>query len=183
MRAFFAFPFPGEAKEEIRSVIQKLKSGYPRLKWVQSENLHITLHFLGDINPGQVDICTEILRNINIPGKNIKFVYRGLGRFPPKGKGRVLYLNPVSGVRECENIYTRLEELLSEHFPLEKRRFSPHITLARARVPGDPFPEEEKEEVSGTIRISKIVLFESVLKPSGPIYREVASRDLEGSTC
>ena len=102
-----------------------------KLKWVDPGNLHITLRFLGDTSPEQVEKINKILKD-TIPGFNCpELNFRGLGVFRSIQKPAVLWIGIDTGTILLE-LKKRLDrQLTAVGFPLEERKYSPHLTLAR----------------------------------------------------
>lgn len=124
-RLFVAIDPPADIREQLAA----LCCGLPDARWVQPEQLHLTLCFIGEVDGTTfLDIC-EALAEIQTSAFALRL--RGVGFFPPRGLPRVVW----SGIDPCEplmvlqrKISTRLFQLGVE---LENRKFSPHITLAR----------------------------------------------------
>ena len=180
MRLFFAFPLSETEKVRFGGYIALGKEQYPGLKWVSPVNLHLTLHFLGEMDRKQTDECEKLLDHPRLEGARFTLTYEGYGRFPPKGIPRVVFIHLTSGVDECLLYHRVLEELIRPITAVDHRPFSPHITLARVKKKMDVYPDIGKlPSPRGTLDIGSIVLYESLLQQSGPEYRELARRDLQ----
>jgi 2'-5' RNA ligase len=177
---FFAFPLSETEKVRFADYIDLGKEQYPGLKWVKPSNLHLTLHFLGEMDSAQADECVKLLDHPDLGGPEFSLSYEGYGRFPPKGIPRVLFIHLTDGVDECSRIHGTLGELIRPITALDRRPFSPHITVARVKGRMDVYPDVRKLECpSGSLEIRSIVLYESLLKPEGAVYRELARVDLQ----
>ncbi|WP_319549473.1 RNA 2',3'-cyclic phosphodiesterase [Desulfogranum marinum] len=126
-RLFVALDLP----ESITARIEPLCSGLPSARWVSSEQLHLTLCFIGEVEGALFPDIREELSHVI--AKPFSMRLDGMGFFPPRGKPRVLWL----GVEKNEQlhllhqkIYTCLTRLGVQ---LEKRKFAPHITIARLK--------------------------------------------------
>ena len=109
---------------------------------------------------------------------------KGIGRFPEKGKVRVLWIG-AEAKDNLRNLNKIIEEKLEElSFPRENR-FKEHITVARfksnpnmARL--EEFLERYKENIWGKMRVENVEIIESILKPDGPVYRTLRTFKLGG---
>jgi len=189
MRLFVACLLPAELRQEIAQVKALLGGagrGIAGLKWVDPENLHVTLKFLGDVKPqdaGRVDAALG-----GCCGKAVPFDCRvaGLGAFPSSSSLRVLWAGMETGAKEMGALAKSIEDALRPlGFERESRGFSAHITLARARdrvampsletlAPGLP------AKVFGEFQVGGFSLMESDLRPHGPVYTELSSYALSG---
>lgn len=102
-------------------------------RWVPPENVHVTLHFLGEISEERTGALVRCLGpELEVPAFDVDIDQ--LGQFPPAGRPRVLWA-AVGGGRDA---LVRLQEatgarLAAEGFPADDRPFVPHLTLARSR--------------------------------------------------
>ena len=100
----------------------------------------------------------------------------GCGCFPPQGPARVLWVGIIDGRLELKQLAKRVDHWVNKlGFPLEKRAFSGHLTLARIRQANAGkaarnVVEQTSLETLGQQSVSAITVFQSDLKPGGPIY-------------
>ena len=178
MRLFLAF----ELADVQRAALDQLRRNAPlRLKqaarWVPKENLHLTLHFLGDLPREKLPELKAALRTVEAGCANLAL--RALGRFPRRGKARVLWAGVAEdeALRDCHEQLARALTRLD--LPLSAAPFTPHITLARLR------PPLEYAELAGWLaeqagwrdpraRVSHFTLFESQLGVGVPRYIPLA---------
>lgn len=107
------------------------------------------------------------------------------GFFPPRGAPRVVWLGFDRGAAECGAYFGALDAALGgTGFPAETRPFSPHVTVARVRkaVRGDDWAGLARDLTLDwpVFRVFTAVLWQSVLRPSGPEYRRIREVDLSG---
>ena len=127
-RLFIAIPTP----EAVQDALFDLREDdIPAARWVQREQLHLTLRFLGDTDDEQTEKIQEKLADIQFQPFEIEC--RGLGQFPPNKPPRVLW----AGIKYSDALF-QLQgaveyALLELGYTREKNRFFPHITLARFR--------------------------------------------------
>ncbi len=184
MRLFFALELPRETKETLVAWQEKLRrSGRASWKWVEAENLHLTVRFLGEVPEERLEEVVAAGREAARECPSFPLSLGGLGFFPPQGPVRVAWVG-VGEQKELFELREKLEEALRlRGFPPEEREFRPHLTLARAREPvsrkllPDPSPGEGGISIrgGGSFWARELVLFRSLLRPTGPEYRRLAS--------
>lgn len=156
-----------------------LPDRHPSLRPVLPENQHLTLVFLGEVDPGR----TADLRNAlcRVRGTPFKLTLDRLGVFPASGRSpRILWLGPSVAPPELLDLHGQLEEALSrEDFPTEARPYSPHLTLARlksgARHAVEELLETQADLEPVSLRVRRFALFESRRGPRGMRYEILES--------
>ncbi len=175
IRSFVALAIPSRVKEEIGGIIGKLRGLSGDVKWVNPQNLHITLKFLGEVEEGTLEEVYQVVERCARKTAAFSFSLSGVGIFPNPQRPRVFWIGIKEGVRELEDLFCCLErELEVLGFQKEKRGFSPHLTIGRARSP------RGMERLVGGIKgieynsrrieASSLFLVKSKLTPQGPIY-------------
>lgn len=146
-----------------------------KIKWVDPDKLHITLHFLGDTSPELVSATGKILEE-TVPGFIAPEVsFRGMGLFRSIRDPRVLWIGMDPG-RILPDLKSTLDrELAGVGFPAGERKFSPHLTLARIKNIKDRdvlegLMKEYREYFYQKSRMKKLIYYESILRPGGPEY-------------
>lgn len=124
-RLFIAINLP----PDIRSYIKSLGYGIPGARPVPEEQIHLTLHFLGAVEGTLFKDIRESLLEVKKDPFTLQI--NGVGHFPPRGKPRVIWagVTPTEGIIRLHKCVGK--QLLACGVSLEKRKFSPHITLAR----------------------------------------------------
>jgi len=168
MRVFAGLPLPPDVAGEIADWMRAWSS--PALKTVDRENLHITLHFFGELSDEHVRRLAERVGALTHP--RVEAALGEVGRFPPGGRPRVFYVSLARGGEQVEAIHRLFVETIA---PLghtgERRSFKPHITCARVRRDRSPASPPAFDRVSGrTFALDRLVLYESRLTPGGPHY-------------
>lgn len=144
------------------------------VKLVKPEHIHLTLRFLGEIEPSMVEAVAIELQKVRFNPFRISL--RGAGFFPGNGRIRVVWIGVKNGFPEIVNIFNQIEDGLRKlGFRAEKKRFSPHITIARVRSPKEKATlieliKKRVNEEFGSFVVRSIKLKKSVLTPIGPIY-------------
>lgn len=175
-RLFICIDIPHTLKQQLLQVQKKLNETGANVKWVDGNNLHLTLKFLGQCPASQCQHIVSSMKQTSIKFSTFNIQLVGLGTFPFSGRPKVVWVG-VGGEREKLNGLQRsLEQNLAAlGFPLENRKFSPHITMGRPREYGsmDDLQREVnkyKLEKLGEWQVSSIKLMQSTLTPAGPIY-------------
>jgi len=180
LRTFIAIDFPKEILEKISRIITFLQSQTTEkaLKWVETDIMHLTLKFIGEISEDAVRDVQTIMRH-TLQGQNaFEVSIEGLGMYPNPKNPRVVWLG-ISAEKALFDIQKNLDLALQKiNIPSEKRGFSPHLTIARLRKSTDVKTirligetlSQFKVDSLGTVLIKEIRLYQSQLTPTGPIY-------------
>ena len=149
-----------------------------KIKWVDSQQFHITLFFLGDTDEEQIPYIRSNLRELLTPFSAFNIHLSGLGVFKNINKPRVLWtgIHQFERMKELKIQIDRQMEVLG--FTPEKREFKPHLTLARIKWLDNKKKLENllnqyKNENFHEVTINEIIYFESILKPQGPVYNPI----------
>jgi 2'-5' RNA ligase len=181
LRAFIAVPLEEAARAALTGIIETLehaaggrgRAASGRVAWVQRENLHLTLKFLGPVDEHQVRRAQEALDELgDIPSFRIDL--RGIGAFPSPGRPRVIWI----GIRPQEPVQAlaaSVESRLADLHP-ENRPFSAHITIGRLRDPSvlpglEKIKEMWNDRIITSSLVDRVTLFQSILSPRGAVYR------------
>jgi len=181
IRCFIAIHLPNEVRNRISDYIIKLKATSNDVRWVQTENIHLTLKFLGEIDSSRVDQVKQSLNPISNKFSPFKLNVSGSGCFPGKKRPRVFWLGMEQGAENpLFSIHQWIEDKLEQlNFDKEKRRFSPHLTIGRVRARqqadySDLFScMEQNPFVPIEMFVQEIYFMRSFLKPSGAAYQVI----------
>ena len=176
MRLFIACELPADVRKSLAGIASGFSSGSARMKWVEEENLHVTMKFLGDVPDGKVEKVKDALGVVAFGRFDARI--SGIGVFPPSGTPRVLWagLEPTEGFSA---LHGAIEDALEGiGFERDGRRFSPHATLARVRSVDDLSSFRRSVSWIGMeghgFSVESFILKSSVLTPSGPLYSDEA---------
>ncbi len=136
LRAFLAARLPLEIHQALDENIARLKSKLPEgaVRWVRAENIHLTLKFLGEITPNQVDKLVEAAAQYLRPLSPFELRAIGLGVFPQPAKPRVIWVGVKGDGARLNSLQGGLESRLArEGFEADERGYHPHLTLGRTR--------------------------------------------------
>ena len=166
-----------------QALLRVLKTTGADVRWAQTDALHLTLKFLGEIDEEKTAVVKRTLKEV--AGRHASFPLRleGTGAFPGEHNPRVLWVGFASetGLLAFQDELER--ELEREGFPREERAFHPHLTLGRVKGPGrirEAMLELEKhrQDSLGEMTVHKVALFESRLRPEGAEYRVLVDYEL-----
>ncbi|MFW6085868.1 MAG: RNA 2',3'-cyclic phosphodiesterase, partial [Myxococcota bacterium] len=180
LRAFVAVPLEAgveRAVELLEQVRARCDRAGVRANWVRPENLHLTLAFLGGVEPSGVEAIAGALAPLSAH-RSFAIELRGVGRFPPAGKPRVLWMGVGAGADRLEAIASEVADRLAPlGFSPDCRPFHPHFTLARvkrATRAADDVLNHFRDADGGVSRVSELVLLQSLTRPEGPEYTPLA---------
>lgn len=126
MRCFIALDPPPNLRHRLAELV---RSAPPGFRAVPEKQIHLTLHFLGELSAATLARLSDSLGQVRSPALTLELT--GLGTFPPHGRPRVLW-EGVAPSRPLERLHARLaESLRSVGLTPEARPFQPHVTLAR----------------------------------------------------
>ena len=163
------------------------------IRFVDPNVLHLTLKFLGDIYPDQVNGIITELKKINIPEFEIQL--QGLGVFPNLKRPRVIFIDIKEGRENVIQLGTKVDEAtINAGLPPADRPVAPHLTLGRVKRGPSKIKEptaktyfnqrfqQFRDVKLGKFPITEFHLKESTLTSQGPIYSNLASMSLQTQT-
>ena len=184
IRTFIAIEIP----DDIISKFRKLQEGINvydfKIRWVRSENIHLTLKFLGDVEAVKIGEIAEAISKTVEGYTPVSLKAKGIGAFPGIKRPRVLWVGLTGQLESLVKLQKTLDENLKVlGFPGEKRPFKGHLTMGRIKTKidvkkfGDALMAFRGFE-SETFTASQIILYKSELKPSGAVYTKLSSASL-----
>ena len=178
MRTFVAIDIPSPIRLKIADLVETLHPAITNIRWTKPEGLHITLKFLGEVPPADVEEIKLKLASIHL-ATPLPVRICGAGFFPNARAPRVIWLG-VNGGTELGALAGQIEEtLLPLGFAKEDRAFSAHLTLGRPREPGRLAALQEllrrREPLDmGSFVANEFFLYESKPSPKGSLYLKIA---------
>lgn len=184
-RLFVAVNLPLELKRELGNIEKEINSAFPEeianeelFKWVEMENLHITLLFIGQVGDSAVPKLAEAINSVIKNYKPMEIKTKKVCYGPPKAMPPRLVWLELEKNSQLAKLAQDLQETMQKAGVLrnaEKREFSGHITLARIKtwIFKQINPEEQPNitrDFTAEIPVNSIELMESVLKKTGPEY-------------
>ncbi|MEM4703178.1 MAG: RNA 2',3'-cyclic phosphodiesterase [Candidatus Pacearchaeota archaeon] len=178
MRCFLAIDLPVEIKKELRKVQEQLRKSSINAKFVEPENLHLTLKFFGEVTDFQVNQIKEALKKIRFEKFQAKL--GSVGFFSPDFV-RVLWVS----LEPCEKffeLHKKIEGFLNIlKIRKEEREFKSHVTLARIKsLNKEEFFKKIKEIKVRSLEfpVDSFCLKKSILTEKGPIYENLVRFEL-----
>ncbi len=177
MRVFIALELPQKTKENLCRSMQQLQDHATKGSFTAPENLHITLHFLGEVLPENLIYIQSAMDSIkDLPAPT-------------------LAINQISTLRASDVVCAKLkydqqllllrstlgDKLEQDGFDVEHRAYRPHVTLMRRYAFDLPFSEVVKgvKVYNMPFEGSQVVLYQSVLGKDGPTYTELYRVELQ----
>jgi 2'-5' RNA ligase len=176
VRTFIAFDVAEPVRERLVALQDELRATGQDIKWVEPENLHLTLKFLGGVDETDLyTVCKTAEQAVAGLGP-FDMELAQIGAFPNAQRPRVIWTGVGQGNRELTAIHQSLEKLYrAQGYPREDRSFTPHLTLGRARQP-KPTPQlaaaidRLADWQGGITLVREILVMSSQLSPDGPTY-------------
>ncbi len=178
VRAFLSIDIEDQSLlSQIQNIQQQLDLSAAKMKIVKSENIHFTLLFFGDTPTTELDQIQTNLERIEITPFDIEVA--GVGSFPNRRRPRIIWIGVTHNASKILSLKDEIDSSLIElDYQPEKRKYTPHATIARVRHVKDSKRiadnlENLSDEVIGTMSVNKVTMMKSTLTPSGPIYESL----------
>jgi RNA 2',3'-cyclic 3'-phosphodiesterase len=191
MRLFIALEIDAAIRERIARFMEGVRNFVPDARWVKEESLHVTLKFIGEQPEEKVETIKTALTTVAAGTSEIQF--RGYGFFPTPKSARVFWVGMEWGP-ELGALAAAIEAKMSAlDIPREERKFSPHLTLARAGggsgsprrlrndAPNRAFAHLQAKLAKlpsvpefGSMTAHEFFLYQSQLSPKGSRYTKLA---------
>jgi RNA 2',3'-cyclic 3'-phosphodiesterase len=175
LRLFVAVDVPAQHLQFLADKTAPLREKWPG-RWAPIENQHITLKFLGWVDAAALDRAASICADAAADRSPVSLTLTGLGSFPSRRRMRVLWV----GLNDPKGVLVDLAEALERGFESlgfepEKRDFTPHLTLARFKMPirlDEQLPDISVTELP-EFDVAALRLYRSHLSPRGARYEVV----------
>jgi 2'-5' RNA ligase len=180
MRLFIGVDLPNELKLTLLKFQAELRQLGVEGHWKSRDNFHITLEFLGELDPDVVTSLSDTLSKVGRKFKPFELMIGGVGAFPSLKHPSVLWTAVRGNLTELHRLRDILhQELKIRGLKLDERQFKPHITLAsRTKL--------EKVDLSGlqakrldVFKVSEVVLFESSAIRGKRVYSDLFTANFE----
>ena len=177
VRAFLAIDLDDDLKPKIHKIIKEFKKTDARIKYVELANLHLTLKFFGEIDTNGLELLEEKITNVVSDFEPFDIKIKSCGAFPNNNRIKVIWV----GI-EDDSIIRDLHDKLDKEFASigfdKDKKFSTHLTIGRMKAGKNKDKvkstiEEFSDVEIGEMKVNKISLKKSTLKPSGPIYEDL----------
>lgn len=176
LRTFVAVAIPDDIRARALAAIKQLAAIAPDVKWVETQSLHWTLNFLGNVEQREIgEICMAVAEAA-LEHEPFELTVHGAGAFPAPDRPRTLWLGVGQGREAIMALQESIERALEPlGFRGEARRYTPHLTIGRPGR-GDP-PRELATELAamadfagGTMLVDEVTVYSSELTREGPVY-------------
>lgn len=174
-RLFLGIDVSYKLKDLMSMISSTIESGFKEIKWITGTHLHITLAFLGNVEKSRVPELIQKIKDTSLV-EPFEMKVEGTGVFPNESFPRVFWLDISQGRHELEGIHNRLEQATMPYKENQRtERFIPHITIGRLQTKAN----HQKLNITNflnalyepiRIDVNSVQLYESNLRPEGPIY-------------
>ncbi|MEA3351242.1 MAG: RNA 2',3'-cyclic phosphodiesterase [Chloroflexota bacterium] len=190
VRAFIAVDLPLELRERLVQISDDLNEqmGTASVRWVPAEKIHLTLKFLGDVSLNNLDVLKDILRGEAVDREPMVISLGGVGAFPKTRHPRVIWVG-VESPPELKSLQRGIDKQTARvGYALNRRPFSPHITLGRVSRNASPAEvraignvlSDTKVGFVGVAKIQAVHIYRSDLRPDGAVYSRLCTAEFEG---
>jgi len=189
IRSFITVELSGEVKQALTRLQEKLRAGSRApVRWVDPNNIHLTLKFLGDIDENITGRITAVMEEAASGTYPFHLEVSGLGVFPNPRRVQVVWVGLSGQVEKLGKLQKRIESgLVPLGFAAESRSFTPHLTLARVRDRATPQERQDlgrliegmRFESGASMNVDSVNLMKSQLTREGPIYSRLGSVKLK----
>lgn len=176
-RIFTAIDIPDELRHSISEYIDELKLPFSdvRVLWEKKEKIHLTLNFLGEVDPEKLSEIVDIVQNAAKETNSFDLTVLDAGVFPNLRRPRILWIGVRDKAGALESLKSRLDDSFQEFgFAAKKGRFVPHLTIGRLRQPGKSreLASIHKQNRFGPYEftVSELKVYESTLGLNGSTY-------------
>ena len=182
IRAFVAVSLSAAVRGSVDTLIRTLRQEIDGVQWVDTQNLHLTLKFLGDVPMNELHRIIAAVQRGAEAVETFDLEFCGCGVFPNPEQPRTLWIGCDRGSDKLTVCAMTIEnELFKLGFPKENRRFSPHLTIGRTKRNGrltdgvSRFLTEYAQQSFGSSGVDEVIVYSSELTRGGPIYDELAT--------
>ena len=179
IRTFIALELPPSLISLLAKVQEDLQSMGLRAKWVRPENIHLTLKFLGNINPADIDNIGRAMVDAVGKFETFNLVAGGVGVFPGINRPRVIWVGLKGQIQLLFAMQRLLEDNLAAlGYKKEKRPFKGHLTLGRFKQRVNPDTIRRVLQEFGNLSSEefttrRVIFYKSDLKSTGAVYSQL----------
>ncbi|HEV3447199.1 MAG TPA: RNA 2',3'-cyclic phosphodiesterase [Gemmataceae bacterium] len=177
LRTFIGVDIGKTIRDRAVALQEKLSPSTNGVKWVEPQNLHVTLLFLGEVDDREIPAVCRAVSEQTAGHLPFEMGVEKLGCFPHPRRPRVIWIGVGEGAQELCALHDGLEPPLLELgcYRREERRYRPHVTLGRVRGerPADQLAAvlaQNQDWKGGKIPVNEVLVMSSELTPQGPNY-------------
>jgi RNA 2',3'-cyclic 3'-phosphodiesterase len=160
-------------------MLEQMQSGLRRsgaeVGWVAISSIHLTLKFLGEVDPAIIPQMAAALSSTAAPIHGFELRLHGLGCFPNQNNPRVIWCGIDGNLESLSNLQQMVEKTCESFgFQAEERGFKPHLTLGRVKGKRNLQPLQEcikiGSDLGRSFRADHFIIYKSTLMPKGAVY-------------
>lgn len=189
IRTFVAIELDDAIRRALGEVQKRLKQDRAAqlVRWVAPESIHITLKFLGDVDAHALPALQNAIANACIGTPPFALSIAGLGAFPNTRRPNVVWVGTAGQLDMVAQLAKKIDDACATlGFAREERAFTVHLTLGRlkrdastnGRAMVGPLIEHAQVGTLGELRVDRVCLMKSELRPSGSVYTRLAEIQL-----
>lgn len=183
MRLFVAIDLDARVRAAVAEAVGRFRRDLRRVEpsvrvtWVAADRLHLTLHFLGEVDEAKAAAIRSVLIP-PLPARCFQLSLGSAGVFPDRGLPRVIWIGIAAGGSQVRSVHRELgDRLAAAGCAIDVHPWSPHLTLGRVRTPwpglNPRMLETLQEESLGEWLVDHVTLYESRLRSEGPVHLEI----------
>jgi len=185
MRTFIAIPLPAECQAMLDQMQRELRACSAEVGWLAIPSIHLTLKFLGEVDPEAVPKLVEALDSTCESERAFELRLHGLGCFPNQRNPRVIWCGIDGDADALFRLQQKVEAVCNKFgFPPEDRSFKPHLTLGRVKGKRNLQPLIDcikiGSDLERSFRVDYYNIYKSILRPQGAMYAVLQTLALRG---
>lgn len=180
IRAFIAVNLDKQIQSELIQIQRELKEKVKEMRWIKGELLHITIKFLGEVEKKSLSAITEKLQQVGDNISPFTLSFSGVGAFPALSRPTVIWVGVEEGKGPLADLAREVDRALIELNAKgydQNSSFIPHVTIGRIIKNKTTFLTANTlsgpSSCATTMKVTSFSLMESILLPSGPVYKPI----------
>ena len=185
IRCFIAIEIPEPIRNQLARIQGTLRKQIQKASWVKPGNIHLTLKFLGEVDPADLEAIGEAITETTKRHRCFSLRIGGVGAFPSLARPRVIWAGLKVGAEPVSALAQDINVALSYcGFSTDTQKFNPHLTIARlkGRIDLRPYTNQYRQYDRidrAEMTVNAISLIQSQLHPQGAIYSTLQSYSLK----
>lgn len=182
IRSFIAVQLSGSVIARAQKLAASIAGEHAEIQWVDSQAMHLTLKFLGDIPELEINDICRVVQAAASEVEPFELMFGGIGAFPDLSNPKTIWMGLRGGKEELLELFEAVDIAMKDKlgFPRERRAFQPHVTLGRVKHLHDGAALAEKFASLATFdgdlcTVDEVTVMASFLGRSGPTYDPVGS--------